>query len=44
MGLQVKYLNECVLFVFASILMNSRNNPGYSIKEMTLAGRPEPYG
>ena len=33
-----------VLLVFASILMNPWNNPGDSIKEMALAGRPEPYG
>ena len=33
-----------VLLVFASILMNPWNNPGNSIKEMALAGWPEPYG
>ena len=43
-GLQVKCSNPCVLLVFASILMNPWNNPGYSMKEMTLAGRPEPCG
>ena len=44
MGLQVKNSNPCVLLVFASILIIPENNPGYSMKEMTLAGRPEPYG
>ncbi len=42
--MQVKCSNPCVLLVFASILMDPENNPGYSMKEMALAGRPEPYG
>ena len=24
--------------------MNPENNPGYSMKKMALAGRPEPHG
>ena len=44
MGLQVKYSNLRVLLVLASILHIPGNNPGYSMKEMTLAGRPESYG
>ena len=44
MGLQVKNLNPCILLVFASSLIIPEDNPGYSMKEMTLAGRPEPYG
>ena len=44
MGLQVKQSNLCVLLVFASILIIPGDNPGYSIKEMALAGRPEPDG
>ena len=43
-GLQVKCSKPCVLLVFASILMNPWNNLGYFIKEMALAGRPEPSG
>ena len=44
MGLQVKCSNLCVLLVFASILIIPWNSLGYSMKEMTLAGRPEPNG
>ena len=33
-----------VSLVFASISMSPWNNPGNSIKEMALAGWPEPYG
>ena len=33
-----------VLLVFALIFVDPWNNPGNSIKEMALAGRPEPYG
>ena len=44
MGLQVKYSGLRVLLVLALILMDPDNNPGYSMKEMALAGRPEPHG
>ena len=29
---------------FSSILINPENNPEFSMKEMALAGRPEPHG
>ena len=33
-----------VLLAFAFILLNPWNNSANPIKEMALAGRPEPYG
>ena len=36
---------ESMRFIsFSSILINPENNPEFSMKEMALAGRPEPYG
>ena len=36
---------ESMCFIsFSSILINPENNPEFSMKEMALAGRPEPHG
>ena len=43
-GLQVKCSNPCFSLVFELSLMNPENNPGFSMKGMALAGRPEPHG
>ena len=43
-GLQVKCSNPCILLVFASILINPEKDQGFSMKEIALAGRPEPHG
>ena len=42
--MQVKCSNPCVLLVFPLILINPENNPEFPMKEMALAGRPEPHG